>query len=108
MIKLLHLGIPTEKKVAGKVYNYVEAIKLHVTNPDADEFKLQYVWAEPDSPLPEIVRQKNHLSIGVESIEDVLSSFDQVAFPPHAINDKLRICFALKDDVLFELMEFHE
>lgn len=108
MIKILHLGIPTEKKMAGKEYTYVEAIKLHVTNPDSDEFKLQYVWAEPDSPLPEIVRQKNHLSIGVESIEDVLCRFDHVTFPPQAINDKLRICFAVKDDVLFELMEFLE
>ena len=107
-MKILHLGIPTEKKITGKDYTYVEAIKLHVTNADADEFKLQYVWAEPDSPLPEIVRQKNHLSIGVDSIEEVLSSFDQVAFPPRAINDKVKICFAVKDDILFELMEISE
>ena len=107
MIKILHLGIPTEKKMTGKEYTYLEDIKLHVTNPDLDEFKLQYVCAEPDSPLPEIVRQKNHFSIGVESIEAVLSHFDYVVFPPRVINDKLKLCFAVKDNVLFELMETH-
>ena len=105
-MKILHFGIPTEKKIPGKDYAYVEAIKLHVTNPDTDEFNLQYVWAEPDSPLPEIVKKERHISIGVDNIEDELHKFDLVAFPPKAVNNSLKICFAVKDGVLFELMEY--
>lgn len=107
-MKILHLGIPTEKKIEGKEYAYVEAIKLHVTNPDADEFSLQYVWAEPDSPLPEIVKLERHISIGVNNIEDELHKFDHIAFPTKVVSNRLKICFAIKDGVLFELMEFNE
>lgn len=104
-MKFLHLGIPTEQKIDNKTYSYVEKIKLYVTNPDEDDLKLQFVCAEPDSPLPEIVKKEKHLSIQVDNIEEVIKQFDYVAFPPTSINEKLRICFAVKDSVLFELME---
>lgn len=104
-MKLLHLGIPTQDKMADKSYVYVEKIKLHVTNPDAHEFKLQFVWAEPDSPLPEIVRKENHFAIQVDNIEEEIKKFDYVAFAPVAVTDKLKICFAVKDGTLFELSE---
>lgn len=104
-MKFLHLGIPTEHKIEEKTYSYVEKIKLYVTNPDEHEFKLQFVWAEPDSPLPEIVRKEKHLSIQVDDMEEAIKQYDYVAYPPKAINDKLKICFAVKDSVLFELME---
>ncbi len=104
-MKLLHLGIPTENKIEGKQYSYVEKIKLHVTNPEENEFKLQFVCAEHDSPLPEIVRTEKHLAIQVDNIEEEIKNFDHVAFPPTLVKDKLKICFAVKDDVLFELTE---
>ncbi|PAB57967.1 hypothetical protein [Anaeromicrobium sediminis] len=104
-MKLLHLGIPTENKIEKKTYSYVEKIKLYVTNPDEHEFKLQFVWAEPDSPLPEIVKKEKHLAIQVDSIEEAIKQFDYVAYPPVSINKKLKICFAVKDRVLFELAE---
>ena len=101
----LHLGIPTESKIEGKKYAYVESLKLHVTNPNEHEFKLQFVWAEPDSPLPEIVRNEKHLAIKVDNIEEAINQFDYVVFPSHVVNDNLRICFAVKEGVLFELTE---
>lgn len=101
----LHLGIPTDKKIEGKNYNYVESLKLYVTNPDEHAYKLQFVWAEPDSPLPEIVRTEQHLAIKVNNIDQAIEEFDQVVFPPHVVNDKLKICFAVKENVLFELTE---
>jgi len=104
-MKFLHLGIPTEQKLEEKKYSYVEKIKLYVTNPDDDILNLQYVWAEPDSPLPDIVRKEKHVSIQVDDIEAATNQFDYVAFPPQSINEKLKICFAVKDSVLFELME---
>lgn len=105
-MKLLHLGIPTQKKIEGKKYAYVERIKLHVTNPELHDMKLQFVCAEDDSPLPEIVRSQRHLAIEVENMEEELKKFDQVVFPPTVVTDKLKICFALREDVLFELTEF--
>jgi len=104
-MKLIHLGIPTAQKHEDKIYSYVEKIKLHVTNPDDHEYKLQFVCAEPDSPLPEIVKTEKHLSILVEDIDEAIRQFDSIVYPPTAINETLRICFAVKDDILFELME---
>ena len=104
-MKLLHLDIPTEQKIEGKTYTYVERIKLHVTNPDEHAYKLQFVCAEPDSPLPEIVKTQRHLSIRVADIDEEIALFDEIVFPPVKINETLRIGFALKEGVLFELME---
>jgi glyoxylase I family protein len=104
-MKLIHLGIPTAQKHEDKTYSYVEKIKLHVTNPDDHEYKLQFVCAEPDSPLPEIVKTEKHLSILVDDMDEAVGRFDRIVYPPTAINETLRICFAVKDDILFELME---
>ncbi len=104
-MKSLHLGIPTEHKLKDKKYAYVEAIKLHVTNANDHAYNLQYVWAEPDSPLPEIVKTEKHFAVQVDNIEGALEQFDYVAYPPVVVNDKLKICFAVMDGVLFELTE---
>jgi len=104
-MKLIHLGIPTAQRHDDKTYSYVEKIKLHVTNPDDHEYRLQFVCAEPDSPLPEIVKTENHLSILVDDIDEAVGQFDSIVYPPTAINETLRICFAVKDNILFELME---
>ncbi len=105
-MKFLHLGIPTKEKLEDKKYAYVEKIKLYITNPDDHEYKLQFAWVAPDSPLPEIVRKENHLSVQVGNIDESLEEFDYVAYPPVAVNEKLKICFAVKDNVLFELTEY--
>ncbi len=105
-MKFLHIGIPTEEKLPDKNYLYFEKIKLFVTKPDDHELKLQFVWAEPDSPLPDIVKHENHVSIEVDKIEDELASYDYVAYEPVALNDQLTVCFAVKDSILFELMEY--
>ncbi len=105
-MKFLHIGIPSDHKLEDKNYLYFDKIKLHVTNPKDHELKLQFVWAEPDSPLPEIVKTENHVSIEVDHIEDELQGYDYVAYEPVALNDQLKVCFAVKDNVLFELMEY--
>lgn len=107
-MELLHLGMPTEKKIEGKTYKYIEKIKLYVTKPEDHEFKLQFVWADPDSPLPDIVKNEKHLAIQVDSIEEAIEKFDYVAYPKVEINENLKICFAVKDNVLFELTEINK
>ena len=89
-------------------YSYVDKLKLYVTDPAAHEVKLQFVCAEVDSPLPKSVRMSNHLSIKVDEIYEAVKAFDSVEFAPVAISDKVKIAFAVKDDVLFELMEIAE
>lgn len=103
----LHLGIPTKEKLNNQTYNYVEKIKLYVTDSNKHPLKLQFVWAEPDSPLPKVVREENHLSIRVENIEEGVKTFDKVVFEPVTINENLKLAFAVKDGVLFELMEIN-
>jgi hypothetical protein len=104
-MKFLHVGIPTEHKNLNKSYAYVEKIKLHVTNPNDHELKLQFVWVEPDSPLPDIVKKERHISIQVDDIEEAVKQFDYIAFPPISLSDTLKISFAVREGVLFELMQ---
>ncbi len=104
-MKFLHYGKPTKEKLEDKEYIYVEPIKLFVTNGDSHEFKLQYTWAEPDSPLPEIVRTQNHIAIEVENIDEAIKAYDEIVFEPVQAKPTVKLGFALKEGTLFELME---
>lgn len=104
-MKYLHYGIPKAEKVEGFNYTFVEKIGLHVTNSADHPLSLQFVYPEADSPLPEIVKKQPHISFAVEDIDKALRQFEQVAHGPVTVSDKLRICFAVADGVLFELME---
>ena len=105
-MKILHLGIPVQRKTMEHQYTYVEPIKLHVTNADNHEYKLQYVYPERESPLPESVKTENHLAIEVENIEDEIKNFDEILYPPVDVFGKMKICFVRKENIIFELTEF--
>jgi len=104
-MEYLHYGVPTEERLEGLSYQYLDTIKLYVTDPNTHPLKLQFVYADQESPLPEVVRTMPHVSINTVCIEDVLDEFDTIDFAPTKVKENLRICFARKDGVLFELME---
>lgn len=105
-MKILHLGVPVQQKNDEDQYVYVDPIKLYVTNADRHEYKLQYVYPEKDSPLPEAVKTENHLAIEVDDIENEMKNFDEILYPPIDVFGKMKICFARKENIIFELTEF--
>lgn len=50
MKQFMHVGVPTDKIMEGAVY--AEAIKTYIVAPETNEFNIEYLRFEKDTPLP--------------------------------------------------------
>ena len=75
-MEFLHIGVPT-KEVQSKE-TYVEALKVHITNPDDHEYKFEYLRFEPCSPLPAIMQVNPHVAIKVDNMKEALIQGNRV------------------------------
>ena len=99
----LHVGIPVTTKKPGMTY--AEGIKTWMTNPDDDDYKIEYLKFEEGGPFPEIMHKNPHVAYKVDNLELHLKDATQVIVEPMAISSTTRIAFIIKDDVLVELLE---
>ena len=51
MKKYVHVGVPTNKVMEGSIY--AEGIKTHIVPPETNEFGIEYLRFEKDTPLPQ-------------------------------------------------------
>lgn len=101
-MEFLHVGVPTKNIHPNETY--VEALKVHITNPDDHKFNFEYLRFEKGSPLPSIMQEQPHVAIKVDSIVEYAKDAE-VIVEPFAAGDDMRLAFIVKDGVIFELME---
>jgi len=99
----LHIGIPVTNKKPGM--NYVDAMKLWMSNPDDYDYKIEYLKFEEGTPFPEIMHKNPHIAFKVDDIEKYIKDADSTIFPPTEIGPGTRIAFVIKDDTILELYE---
>ena len=99
----MHIGIPVTNKKPGM--NYVEEMKIWMSNPDDHEYKIEYLKFEEGTPFPEIMHRAPHVAFKVDDIEKHLKDADQTIFPPTGIGPGIRIAFAIKDGAILEFYE---
>ena len=99
----MHIGIPVTNKKPGM--NYVEAMKIWVSNPDDHDYKIEYVKFEEGTPFPEVMHRAPHVAFKVDDIEKHLKDADETIFAPTEIGPGVRIAFAIKDGAIIELYE---
>jgi len=97
-----HFGVPTLTKHEGETF--IEGAKVHVTDPAAHPFKIEFVRCEPDCPMPEIVQTTPHAAFMVPDIEAALEGCE-VVVPPTDVSESLRIAFVKSGEALIELMQ---
>jgi len=68
--KFSHIGIPTteEKDWDG----FYEPGKIHYTEFDKDEYNIEWVKFDKDSPMPELMRTTPHVAYFVPNMENAL------------------------------------
>ncbi|MBU2912761.1 MULTISPECIES: hypothetical protein [Reichenbachiella] len=65
-----HIGIPT---TADKEWDgFYEPGKIHFTEFDKDEYKVEWVKFDADSPMPELVRTVPHVAYQVPDMQEAL------------------------------------
>lgn len=69
-MQFLHFGVPTTEKKPNTVF--IEGLGVHVTDPSADPFQIEWLRFEPNSPMHEAVKTKSHVAYKVDDLDAVL------------------------------------
>ena len=102
-VEYMHIGIPITNKKPGM--NYVDGMKIWMSNPDDYEYKIEYLKFEEGTPFPEILHRNTHVAYKVDDIERHVNEADQTIFPITEIGPGTRIAFVIKDNTILELYE---
>lgn len=102
-MEFMHIGVPTKSPQPGETY--VEGLKVHITQPDAHDYKYEYLRFEPGSCMPAEIQVNPHIAVKVDCIADELKKCQEVLVPPMPVDETLTICFVKRDGVILELMQ---
>jgi len=101
-MKYLHFGVPTtqEKTWAG----YVAELGVHVTDPTADPFGIEWLKFDPNSPMDKAVQTKPHAAFQVDDLEAAVKG-KKILLAPMVPMPGLRIAFIEHDGAVIELCQ---
>ena len=102
MKQFMHVGVPTDKIMEGAVY--AEAIKTYIVAPETNEFNIEYLRFEKDTPLPKELQTMVHVAYKVDDLDEQVKA-NTVVVEPWFADENTRLAFFMKDGILMELME---
>jgi len=100
-----HIGMPTTEPQPNETY--VEDTKVWVTRPENHPMRVEFLRFEEDSPVTGPLRDLPHVAFRVDDIRAELEGED-VILEPFSPMDGLEVAFFMKDDAVFEYMQFRE
>lgn len=100
--KFSHIGIPTtdDKNWDG----FYEPGKIHYTDFSKDEYGIEWVKFEADSPMPEMMQTVPHLAFQVDNIEEALEG-KEILVDTFSPGEGVRVAFIKHDGAPVEFME---
>lgn len=100
-----HIGIPTteEKNWDG----YYEPGKIHYTDFNNDEYGIEWIKFDADSPMPEMMRTIPHVAYLVDNIEDALSG-REILVETFSPGEGVRVAFIAHNGSPVEFMEISQ
>ena len=98
-----HIGIPTETERDGE--EYLEKFGMYVVGYDTNPYGIEWLRFEPDSPLPELVKQVPHVAFRVDDLEAELEG-KEVLIAPNNPSPGVRVAFVIHDGAPVEFLEF--
>ncbi len=102
MAQFHHVGVPVSTPQDNETY--IEGGKVHLTDPDAHPYRVEYLRFESDSPMPRDVQTQTHAAFMVDSIEEALKG-QNVIIEPYDATEELRIAFINDRGAVIELMQ---
>ena len=90
------------EKMEGMIY--VEPLKVHITDCTQSPNKIEFLYFEPDSPLPALMQQQAHIAYAVPDIEEAIKDA-KVLFGPYDMGN-MWLAFVEEEGVAIEFNEF--
>jgi len=100
-----HIGIPTEVEREGE--EYLEQFGMYVVSYDTNPYGIEWLRFEPDSPLPELVKQVPHVAFKVDDLEAELEG-KEVLIEPNSPSAGVTVAFVVCNGAPVEFLEFDE
>jgi hypothetical protein len=97
-----HIGMPTTKQRPGETF--LDEARLHITDPEASDYRIEWLRFEDGSPLPEILKTTAHLAYVVDDLDSALAGRD-VLLEPFTPMAGVRVAFILDDGAPIEFMQ---
>jgi len=98
-----HIGIPTEKKVAGMVH--IEPLKIYATDHESNPFGIQWMKYESGCRIPELVRKVAHVAFEVENLQEALRG-KKVIIEPNSPSPGVVVAFIEEAGAPIEFLQF--
>ena len=97
-----HVGIILKEKMDGMIY--VEPLKVYITDCNASPNKIEFLYFEPDTPLPQLMQQQAHIAYAVPNIEEAIKD-TKLLFGPYDMGH-MWLAFVEEEGVAIEFNEF--
>lgn len=97
-----HVGIPTTEKKEGAVLN--EGLKVWLTDHGKSPNKIEFLYFEKGSSLPELVQITAHIAYTVPSLKEALIG-KNIIFGPAVCDEHMTIAFIEEEGIAIELVE---
>jgi hypothetical protein len=105
MYQFDHVGITTTIKQPNE--DWVEQSRVWVTNPRNHPEHIEFLRYEPDSTVPDVIKQNPHIAFRVEDLKPHLAEPGvEIIIPPFVVGDFLEVVFVRKYDTIFEYMHY--
>lgn len=101
-MKFHHVGIPVFDKQEDMVF--VDGLKVWVTDCSASQYQVEYLFFEPDSPMPAAIQDDTHIAFVVEDLEAAMDG-KSVLVPICEPMPGLRMAFIYDEGLAIELMQ---
>lgn len=101
MRKLAHIGIPVSERPAKAAY--LPDAKLCVTDPADSKNNIEFIYFEPDSPMPELMKKSTHIAYFVENLDEELKGA-QILVEPFSPFPGVTAAFIVEDGLPIELL----
>lgn len=100
--KFSHIGIPTDQEKNWD--GFYEPGKIHYTDFNKDEFGVEWIKCDADSPMPEMFRTIPHVAYLVDQMEDALKD-REILVETFSPGPGVRVAFIVHNGSPVEFME---
>ncbi|MDF7825377.1 hypothetical protein P4B35_15230 [Pontiellaceae bacterium B12227] len=104
-MKFSHIGIPTKDNKNWD--GFYEPGKIHYTDFSKDEFGIEWIQCEADSPMPSMFQNVPHLAFQVDNIEEALQG-KEILVETFSPGEGVRVAFINHNGAPVEFMEVKE
>lgn len=105
MMQFEHLGIVTDEPHPGE--RFVPATRVWRTDYLEHPYRIEWLRFEPDSPVPQPVRQMPHVAFRVEDIPSAARDL-KVLLEPFDVGPRIVGFYQTPDGAVVELVQYKE